>query len=94
MNQKEQQRLERLLMQRIKQYKPYLDSMLQRMSGHWTYEGLFVLGRLPGTRTQSLRGCSRQYVPVPCDRFGKRLQVVLAKESCGGHGVSWQWNPG
>ncbi|MCI0351286.1 MAG: hypothetical protein L0Z53_17825 [Acidobacteriales bacterium] len=38
MNQKERQSLERLLLQRTKQYKPELDSMLQRMSEHWTYE--------------------------------------------------------
>src|SRR6266705_5157344 len=38
MNRKEQQRLERLLIQGIKQYKPRLESMMQGMSGHWTYE--------------------------------------------------------
>jgi hypothetical protein len=30
--------LDRLLLQRLKEYKPELDSMLQDMTGHWTYE--------------------------------------------------------
>lgn len=38
MNQKELQKLERLLLHRIKQQEPELKSMLQRMSEHWTYE--------------------------------------------------------
>lgn len=38
MSEKERQKLERLLLQRIKKYKPELDAMLQRMSDHWSYE--------------------------------------------------------
>ena len=30
--------LERLLLQRLKEYEPELDSMLHTMNAHWTYE--------------------------------------------------------
>ena len=38
MNQTEKRGLEHLLLQRIKEHKSELDSMLRRMSEHWTYE--------------------------------------------------------
>ena len=38
LSREKRQTLERLLLQRIKKYKPELDAMLQRMSEHWTYE--------------------------------------------------------
>ena len=34
-------RLERLLLQRLKERKPELAAMLEEMSGHWTYEDHF-----------------------------------------------------
>lgn len=37
----EQNRLELLLLQRLKERKPGLEKMLQDMSGHWTYEDHF-----------------------------------------------------
>lgn len=37
----ERNRLERLLLDRLRERKPELEQMLQEMSGHWTYEDYF-----------------------------------------------------
>ena len=37
----ERERLERLLLQRLKEKKPELQSLLEEMSGHWHYEDHF-----------------------------------------------------
>jgi len=68
----EHRRLERLLLQRLKERKPALTAMLEEMSGHWTYEDHFYRYYHTSFKVYLAQGTTEKAVRVLRDLLPER----------------------
>jgi hypothetical protein len=87
----ERDRVERLLLQRLKERKPQLEQMLEEMSGHWTYEDHFYRYYHCSFKVYAVQVTTEKAVKLLRDLLPERkLNLVFERIITGGTGKQFE----